>query len=146
LALTWHAWLRAEIARYPSARAFAAALGIDDSQLSRWGRPYIQQPTPADLKRLALVTGTPLPDILMMLFTALEDRQRLADPSPAPVIRTSSRRRRRVVGGLIVVATSGWLSLAPPSGVVARPITERQYLAVFAADSRDSVASRRKAA
>ena len=100
--VSWYEWLEDLIAQFPSATACAAYLGIDGSKLSRWRRPYhLQAPTATDMDVLAERTGTPLPDILLMVQAAVRDRERLgrrrgrptmgggssANPLPKPTAR-----------------------------------------------------------
>jgi hypothetical protein len=42
---TWHAWIKALIERFGTAKACAEFLEIDESKLSRWQRAYFQEPT-----------------------------------------------------------------------------------------------------
>ena len=72
---SWHDWIEALIARHDTAKACAAFLDVDESKLSRWRRPYFQEPTASDLETLATKTRTPLPDLLLMVWAAQRDRK-----------------------------------------------------------------------
>lgn len=63
-----------------------------------------------------------------------------APPSRAP------RRRRRALGGLILALASGTLLGPTPAGAGSRLISSYAHPIDYAADSRDSVASRRRRA
>lgn len=157
---SWHAWLKALIERFGTAKACAEFLEIDESKLSRWGRVYVQEPTAKDLENLAEKTKTPLPELLLMVWAAMKARNEMSVRpqmgtvgSPAAPLRKlataghkplrARRRKGRAVGGLLpALAIGGGLfaGLAQAEAIQSPIINGTQMAAVY----RDSVALRRR--
>ena len=125
----WHEWLEALIAQHGTARACAESLWIDESKLSRWRRPYFQEPTARDLEILAEKTKTPLPDLLLMVWAALRARDAFrvdpqmgtAAPSVVPSPKPPRRGRRKLAAvafGLLSIGSGS--ALADPLPVPSR--------------------------
>ena len=126
---TWHQWLDEQIARRKSAREFAVLLGIDESKLSRWRSPYPLAPQARDLEKLAEVTRTSLPEILLMVWTVERNREEArarpqtgatgssGAPSAKPASRVLSRQRRlgKALGLAWATALAVVAGLAAPS-------------------------------